>query len=75
MIQEAIKNADELRQWFFEKRNNAGMLKSGIMVSTKIRRDALTSIYQNKILVEGRTYHLLFENLGGGVYRAYLGDL
>lgn len=69
---EAIRNAIELKQWFFEIRNDKKAMEKGIMVVSRVRKELLTSTDQGKTIVEGKVEIIKFENLTGGVYRAYI---
>lgn len=51
------------------------MHKLEAYVSSKVRKEVLCSFEQGKIILEGRVCRLKFDNLGGGVYLAYVGAL
>jgi hypothetical protein len=76
--QQAIKSANELNEHFFliarhqSKERATKLLNDGVMVDGKVRKEVLTSIEQGKIILEGRVLKIQFENLGGGVYRAFV---
>lgn len=76
--QQAIKSADELNEHFFiiarkqNKERAIKLLNDGVMINGKVRKEVLTSMEQGKITLEGRVLKIQFENLGGGVYRAYV---
>ena len=72
----AIKNAEELYDWFRSCRlsHRAEELRErGIFVTTAVRRGVMVDSSQGRILLDGTFYQVLFENMGGGVYRAYIG--
>lgn len=74
-MSELIRNEQELRDWFCNTSNGWGVKKkltAGIFVSSKIRKEVLTSNYQGKITLRGRVMMINFENHHGGVWRAYL---
>ena len=74
----AINDYKELRQWFFntnrisqnERANK--LLSKGIYIGTSVRKELLCSIWQNKITMSGKVLKIRFENMTGGVYRAYI---
>jgi len=75
MATQMIKSGKELRDHFFQVRHNKQKLEDGVMVSSVVRREILLSIEQGKIILEGTVYRISFENLSGGVYRAYITKL
>lgn len=69
-----IQTPDELKEYFFNVRKIESRLTEGIMVLTSIRKEILTDINQGKMILDGRVEKINFENMGGGVYRAYIGE-
>ncbi len=70
-----LKNGDELIEWFLALASDPraeSKWHKGVCVSAKIRREILTCGRQGKLIVRGNVRAIQFENLGGGVYRAYL---
>ena len=67
-----VKTGTDLYQWFYSCGSKKQLLKQGIMVSTAIRKEVLTSTKQGKITLRGSVYSIQFENMNGGVYRAYI---
>lgn len=72
MSEQLIRSHDELKDAFFYIRKQSTKLNTGFMVRGNIRRDALTCNDQGKIILDGRVEQITFENMGGGVYRAYI---
>ncbi len=77
----SIQDAMELYE-YFSKLSRANTLNPNgrqhileVFVTGKIRKDVMCSVEQGKIILEGRVKRILFENLGGGVYKATVGDL
>ncbi len=74
-MSDAIQEAKDLRQWFFDlsKGNDfRNLRKSGLFVSTKVRRDILLGVDADKITLSGKVQKIQFENIGGGVWRAFV---
>jgi len=72
-----IDNGEQLKEWFFAVRKRYDVQKlwdKGIFVNSKVRKDILIDVSQGKTIIEGRVRQIKFENVGGGVYRAYLSD-
>jgi hypothetical protein len=74
-----IKTEGDLKEHFFIlTRNNSynveDNIKKGVFVDGKIRKETLTSESQGKTVINGRVRQIKFENLGGGVYRAFIDD-
>lgn len=73
-MNELIRNADELQEWLcsLNKLNEFHLnraLSSGVMVSTKVRKDYLCSEHQGRFILKGNYVSAKFESIGGGVYR------
>ena len=72
----AIKNADELYKYFFDLSRKNTLNPDGkqhkleVFVSTKIRREVMTSVEQGEIVLDGQVKRFVFKSLGGGVYKA-----
>ncbi len=70
-----VNNAKELNNIFFnysKVNDHKAMLFKGVYVSTKVRREVMLNIEQGRITINGWVTYILFENLGGGVYRAFV---
>ena len=70
-----IQSALELRELFFNysKSNRSNkLLSTGVYVDGKTRKSVMISTEQAKITLCGCVYDIEFENLGGGVYRAFV---
>ena len=72
MNNQFMKSWIELRGYFVAIRADKAKLETGIMVSTSVRREAMISIDQGKMLLNGNITQISFVNMGGGVYRAYI---
>ena len=77
MSVEMLQSAKELAEYFYSysKLSASNFIRyknKGVMVSTKVRKDFLTSELQGRICIAGTFYTVCFDNLGGGVYRAYI---
>ena len=75
-----IETGEELQKyfWSFRKLSTSNFIRSkneGVMVTAKVRKEYLTSDYQGKITIDGIVWKIEFQNLGGGVYRAFLKEL
>ena len=74
MTTEMLKSENELigelsfiikqKRLFPTKRN------SPVYVSTKVRKECMVGINQNKFAAEGRVWKIKWTNLGGGVWEA-----
>jgi hypothetical protein len=78
----AIQNADDLYAYFENNRHDVEDFKpgrkrlySGVLVNTKIRQSFLVDVRQGKITLNGRVREVIFNGLGGGVYRARIAQL
>lgn len=70
-----VNNAKELREIFFNYSQCNGsrkLLFKGIYVDGKTRKSVMTDIDQARITLNGWVSSIEFENLGGGVYRAFI---
>lgn len=67
-----IETPEDLNDWFFRRQSLPNEMLDGVNITTKIRRDVLTSESQGKIVLNGKLYWISFDNLGGDVYRAYV---
>ena len=65
-----IKTASELEDFFALARY--GEVMRGVLVSAKIRRECMLSVNQNRINRIGRNCSIRWDNLHGGVWRAWL---
>jgi len=74
MSKQLIRSEKDLRGFFFDVRKMPEKIKTGVMVTTAVRKEVLTSIDQGKMILEGRVVMIKFDNLSGGVYRAYILD-
>ena len=75
-----IETGEELQQyfWSFRKLSASNFIRyknEGVMVTAKVRKEYLTSEHQGKITVDGTVWKIDFQNLGGGVYRAFLKEI
>jgi hypothetical protein len=76
----AIKNANELVDWLSKVSKDENKVRrtktytTGCYVTSKVRREFLTSDQQGKLILSGSVVSVSFESLGGSVYRAYLDD-
>lgn len=50
------------------------LLKRGIMIDTKLRRDILTGKNEGKITLNGIVEDYMFKSMAGGVYKCYVSD-
>jgi hypothetical protein len=50
------------------------LLKRGIMIDTKLRRDILTGKNEGKITLNGVVEDYMFKSMAGGVYKCYVSD-
>lgn len=77
----AIQNSKELYDYFMRLSRNNTLNPNGkqhkleVFVTGKIRKEIMCSVEQSKIVLDGRVKKIKFDNLGGGVYKAYLEDL
>jgi hypothetical protein len=78
----AIQNADDLYAYFENNRHDVEdfepgrkRLYGGVLVNTKIRQSFLVDVRQGKITLNGRVREVIFNGLGGGVYRARIAQL
>lgn len=69
-----ILNAKELLSHFqiLGRAEKDKELHKGLFVSSKIRKEILISIDQNRITLEGLVYEIQWESVGSGVYRAFV---
>lgn len=78
-MERMIRNAEELMIFFQEiiRVNSKGGKQHPVeaMVDTKVRKDVLCSVGQGKFVAVGRVRRIGFENLGGGVYKAFEEEL
>lgn len=73
-LEESIQSGEELMRWIALATNGNFQDKvanDGVMVSTKVRREVLTSIEQGRFVARGLSIKIQFENMQGGVWRAY----
>lgn len=74
-VSPAIQRSSELRAWFFQQstfsHGKETMLK-GLYVDSRTRKEIMTNEDQGKIVLTGIVRTIEFENMGGGVYRAYV---
>ncbi len=75
-MERSVKNGDELYTYFFEiarkVKKPKKTLSKGIFIPQSVRKEVLTSIEQGEITLEGQVLTIKFENMTGGVYRAYI---
>lgn len=77
-MEELIKNGFELYEYFMdcsrpEVNNRVSAIPyDGVMVKTKVRSEIMTNERQGKITIKGTVKQIVFDNLGGGVWRARL---
>lgn len=70
-----IRSGEEFREWCFNLTNNyrgKELLSKGLYINAKVRKDILTSTEQARIVLYGQVKQIEFENMNGGVYRAYV---
>ena len=74
LIQSGDELFEQFYQWYGIKPNNRGkeLLERGVYVSTKVRREVMTSTHQGKIILGGKFHYIIFARNGGGVYRAFI---
>ena len=71
-----IKTVSELKSFFFHylSGNPTSVMRklglAGVIVDSKIRKDAMLGECQGKMTINGRVRAFKFDNLKGGVYRA-----
>jgi hypothetical protein len=70
--EQLIQSEQNLRDYFFAIRNEPEKLRKGVMVSTAIRKETLTSIGQGGMVLNGRVIDIQFVDLSGGVWQAYI---
>lgn len=74
-MERKIESGEELYGWM-QKATNQGFepkyANKGVMVSTKVRQEVLTSIHQGRFISKGEVVDIKFENMQGGVWRAYV---
>ena len=75
-----IETGEQLKEyfWSFARLSETRFIKyknEGVLVTSKVRKEFLTSVDQGKIVVSGVVWKIDFHNLGGGVYRAFLKEL
>ena len=76
-----IKTGNELYSYFQQlAEKNLGLGDQAkhslqVMVDTQVRKQVLCSTDQGKIVLQGRVYKIVFENLGGGVYNATVNNI
>lgn len=68
MTEQYIQSIGNLRQHFCNRGEE-------VFVTGKIRKEFLTDIDQGKIVVNGTVKRVVFDNMGGGVYKARLEKL
>ena len=77
MSDKAIESGSDLYEWMHratQKQFESKYANKGVMVSSKVRREVLTCVDQGKLLSRGQVVDIKFENIGGGVWRAYVDD-
>ena len=70
-----IQGTSDLRELFFNYSKCFGsyeLLLRGVYVDGKTRKNVMIDIDQGKITLNGWVSNIEFENLGGGVYRAFV---
>lgn len=70
-----FKNGEELYKFFTDNQKNSKIMNEKPMVSTKVRKDVLVDERQGKLIINGTVMRINFENIGGGVYKAFLDKL
>ena len=76
-----IKTGNELYSYFQQlAEKNLGLGDQAkhslqVMVDTQVRKQVLCSTDQGKIVLQGRVYKIVFENIGGGVYNATVNNI
>lgn len=74
-MDELIQNREDLIQWFNSKRICSKEKNKEVMVSTKIRKEVLTSYEQGTVIIGGEVKRFNFKSLSGGVWLVTLKGL
>jgi len=71
-MEQLIKSADQLKQFFMDLRAVKEAQHRGVLVSSRVRRDFMVGSDQGKMILNGTIQTVNFAEMGGGVYRAYI---
>ena len=71
-MEQLIKSADHLKQFFIELRRVKEAQVRGVLVSSNVRREFMLGSDQGKMVLNGTVQAIHFEPMGGGIYRAYI---
>lgn len=80
MFESLVRNGSDLRQWFYDVHrmtpfNRDRALKDGVVVTSAIRKEIMIGDQTDRITIDGRVRKIVFENLGGGLWRPRLKEL
>ena len=73
-VYEYFIQLNEVRTNFPNNPRTERLLKLGIMIDTKLRRDILTGKNEGKITLNGVVEDYMFKSMAGGVYKCYVSD-
>lgn len=75
-MSQLIENSAELTNFFHKYKSLTPLQKKsydrGVMVSSSVRKEFLTSVEQGRVICDGTSIEIKFKNLGGGVWLAYV---
>ena len=73
-VYEYFIQLDKVRTDFPNNPRTERLLKLGIMIDTKLRRDILTGKNAGNITLNGVVEDYMFKSMAGGVYKCYVSD-